>query len=215
METTDTELLKRYRQGDFEAFTEIYERYADALLGFLTRMCGSYEDARDTLQDSLLAVFKNLQTFRGDCSLKNWIYKIAVRNCLKNRKKRGKETLLRENPDHPFPLGDRLPTGDDPALSAGAAGRSEDPERLAINGEIYRHIAEEVASLPYIYRIVLVLRDFEGFSGQEVSEILGIKETTAKVRLHRARLSLRDRLRKRYAAPGTKAGEWLRQPQKG
>lgn len=202
MQTTDTELLKKYRQGDLEAFNEIYERYADVLLGFLKRMCGSYEDARDTLQDTLLAVFKNLHAFRGECSLKNWIYKIAVRHCLKNRNKRGREAPLTEGPDRSLQLHGTQQTGQTFSFFGSGSGWAQDPERHAIDGEIYRHIAEEVASLPYPFRIVLVLRDFEGFSGHEVSEILGIKETTAKVRLHRARLSLRDRLQKRYAPSG-------------
>jgi len=201
MQPADKELVRRYQQGDSEAFNEIYEQHTDLLLGFLTKMCGNYEDARDVVQDTLLAVFRNLNTFRGECSLKNWIYKIAVRQCSRLRHKRARESPLAEDPN-PTHLPDGVRDGrEGPPLFGGKTKREEDPERKAINGEIYRHIAEEVAAMPYPYRIVLVLKDFEGLPGREVSEIIGIRETTAKVRLHRARLSLRDRLQKRYASP--------------
>lgn len=207
MRPADTELVKRYQEGDVEAFNEIYEKYSELLLGFLTRMCGNYEDAKDTLQDTFLAVFKSLDSFRGECSLKNWVYKIGGRHCSKMRNRKGKERPLAQDPDHSGLQEAMQQRGKNHSLFEGIKKWGEDPERDAIDGEIYQHIAEEVASMPYIYRIVLVLRDFEGFSGQEVAEILGIKETTGKVRLHRARLQLRDRLQRKYASPGAKPTE--------
>ncbi len=72
-----------------------------------------------------------------------------------------------------------------------------DPETLVLDDEFRRYIVQGVASMPYIYKVVINLRDFEGFSTQEVSRLLGLKESTVKVRLHRARLHLQDWLKRR------------------
>jgi RNA polymerase sigma-70 factor (ECF subfamily) len=82
--------------------------------------------------------------------------------------------------------------------SQGSPGWTLDPESLTLDGEFRRHLTQGVASMPYIYKVVINLRDFEGFSTQEVSKMLGIKESTVKVRLHRARLYLQDWLKSRY-----------------
>jgi RNA polymerase sigma-70 factor (ECF subfamily) len=75
------------------------------------------------------------------------------------------------------------------------------PEELLLDSEFRQYVVKGVASMPYIYKVVINLRDFEGFSTQEVSRILGIKESTVKVRLHRARLLLQDWLRQRFEVP--------------
>jgi len=193
----DLELVKRFREGDLGAFDSIFETYSGPLLGFLTRMCGDPEDAKEGLQDTFLSVFRYLKDFRGEATLKNWIFKIAVNACLKKKRKmeaqpcgeiegirRGKTES--EDSVHPH------------LLSEGSPEWTLDPEKLMLDGEFRRYMVQGVASMPYIYKVVINLRDFEGFSTQDVSRILGIQESTVKVRLHRARLYLKDWLRKRY-----------------
>jgi RNA polymerase sigma-70 factor, ECF subfamily len=192
----DLELVKRFREGDMGAFDAIFEAYSGLLLGFLTRMCGDPEDAKEGLQDTFLSVFRYLDGYRGEASLKNWIFKIAVTACLKKKRKM-----------QPFPSGD---IEEGPGGWTGAEGFSNpldvskgspelklDPETLVLDDELRRYIVQGVASMPYIYKIVINLRDFEGFSTQEVGRLLGLKESTVKVRLHRARLYLQDWLRRR------------------
>lgn len=197
----DLELVQRFREGDLEAFDAIFETYHGPLLGFLTRMCGHPEDAREGLQDTFLSVFRYLDGYRGEASLRNWIFKIAVTACLKKKRKM-----------QPVPSGDiegdleRQAASQAFPPSAGAFSGSPawtmDPEELVQDGEFRRLLIQGVASMPYIYKVVINLRDFEGFSTQEVSEMLGIKESTVKVRLHRARLQLQDWLERRLQAPG-------------
>jgi RNA polymerase sigma-70 factor (ECF subfamily) len=193
----DLELVERFKNGDLGAFDSIFETYSGPLLGFLTRMCGDPEDAKEGLQDTFLSVFRYLKDFRGEASLKNWIFKIAVNACLKKKRKM-----------------EAVSCGEIEGIPGGNAGAGHsahpnlvpegspewmlDPEKLMVDGEFRRHMVQGVASMPYIYKVVINLRDFEGFSTQDVSRILGIKESTVKVRLHRARLYLQDWLRKRY-----------------
>ena len=83
----DLELVQRFKNGDPGAFDAIFEAYYSPLLGFLTRMCGSAADAEEGVQDTFLSVFRYLEGFRGEASLKNWIFKIAVTACLKKKRK--------------------------------------------------------------------------------------------------------------------------------
>jgi RNA polymerase sigma-70 factor (ECF subfamily) len=192
----DLELVQRFKNGDSGAFDAIFEAYSGPLLGFLTRMCGNPEDAKEGLQDTFLSVFRYLEGYRGEASLKNWIFKIAVTACLKKKRKM-----------HAFPNGEiegglgawAGPEAFSNPLDA-SKGSPEwrlDPETLVLDDEFRRYIVQGVASMPYIYKVVINLRDFEGFSTQEVSRLLGLKESTVKVRLHRARLYLQDWLKRR------------------
>ena len=193
----DLELVERFRDGDLGAFDSIFETYSAPLLGFLTRMCGDPEDAKEGLQDTFFSVFRYLKDFRGEATLKNWIFKIAVNACLKKKRKMEAvpcgeiEGIRRGNAESEDSVHPHL-------VSEGSPEWKLDPEKLMLDGEFRRHMVQGVASMPYIYKVVINLRDFEGFSTQDVSRILGIKESTVKVRLHRARLYLQDWLRKRY-----------------
>jgi RNA polymerase sigma-70 factor, ECF subfamily len=197
----DLELVERFKQGDRAAFDLIFEAYSGPLLGFLTRMCGDPEDAREGLQDTLFSVFRNLDGFRGEASLKNWIFRIAVTTCLKKKRaRRGLPCVTTEGGAL-----ERAGAGDPAHPLGGSQGSPEwrlDPETLVMDREFRRNMVQAVASMPYMYNVVINLRDFEGFSTQEVARILGLKEPTVKVRLHRARLYLQDWLRSHYRARG-------------
>ena len=197
----DLALVERFKHGDPGAFEAIFETYSGPLLGFLTRMCGHPEDAKEGLQDTVLSVFRYLEGFRGEASLKNWIFKIAVTSCLK-KKRKGQELVSTEIAGNRV---DRTGSEDtvEPLVAApGSPGWKLDPEELVLDGEFRGYLIEGVASMPYIYKVVINLRDFEGFSTQEVSRMLGIKEATVKVRLHRARLHLQNWLKRRYQVSG-------------
>ena len=190
------ELVDRFRQGDLGAYEKLFEIHSPSLLAFLTRMCGNREDAKESLQDTFLAVYRYLKDFRGEASLKNWIFKIAVNNCLKKKRKAppAQESIEID--------GTVSGQGIDPAAFTEARSRSPsrwglDPEEHFLEDELRRHMVQGVARMPYIYKVVINLRDFEGFSTEEVAQMLGIKPSTVKVRLHRARLQLRDWLRER------------------
>jgi len=192
------QLVERFRNGDENAFNQIFETYYPRLLGFLTRMCGHPEDARESLQDVFLAVFRYLKDFRGESSLKNWVFRIAVTACLKKK---------RSQTPHGDPVTESTGTSArasatfDPLYSldqGNPENREWDPEKLTLDKEFRHAIVQGVSSMPYIYKIVLNLRDFEGFSTEEVAQFLSIKPATVKVRLHRARLHLQKWLKTHY-----------------
>jgi RNA polymerase sigma-70 factor (ECF subfamily) len=202
----DLELVQRFRDGDMGAFDAIFETYHGPLLGFLTRMCGHPEDAREGLQDTFLSVFRYLEGYRGEASLKNWIFKIAVTACLKKKRKMQPVSSGELERDIAWQAGSQAP----PPSADGSEGSpvwTLDPEKLVQDGEFRQLVVQGVASMPYIYKVVINLRDFEGFSTQEVARMLGIKESTVKVRLHRARLQLQDWLRRRLRVPDGKKPE--------
>ena len=180
-------LIERARGGDGKAFEEIVARYEDRIYRFGYRMCGHDEDARDVLQDTFLAALRHIGGYRGEGRFVNWLYKIASSACLKKRRRRKDEpgtplSLEDEGPGEGVPLVQRLATPD------------PGPDEEAHRRELRARLQEAVLRLPEHYRVVLVLRDFEHRSTEEVAELLGLQLSATKVRLHRARLLMRKHL---------------------
>jgi len=196
---TEALLVERWKQGDQVAFNQIFETYYPRLLGFLTRMCGDPEDARESLQEVFLAVFRYLKDFRGESSLKNWVFRIAVTACLrKKRNPAGAGRAARQTTACSSPIPADRDLFFELEQQGGEKGNAWDPERAYLDKEFRRVVVQGVASMPPMYKIVLNLRDFEGFSTEEAAHMLGIKPATVKVRLHRARLYLQKWLRDHY-----------------
>jgi RNA polymerase sigma-70 factor, ECF subfamily len=184
----DFELIRQINSGDFDLFQELVKRYENKLYNFSLRLCRDPSDAEDMVQDTFLNVFRYLKDFRYETKFKNWLYRIATSTCIKKRRKSKfapeRELSLDEfwlNEEAEFP--DQIPNW---AL---------EPLEKLLNDELANTIQEAILSLPDKYRLVIVLRDMEGFSTSETSQILNISETNVKVRLHRARLFLRDKLK--------------------
>jgi RNA polymerase sigma-70 factor, ECF subfamily len=180
-------LVERAQAGDIKAFEEILTRYEDQIYRFGFRMCGHIEDAREVLQDTFLAALRNIGGYRGEGQFVNWLYKIASSACLKKRR------LKVDEPKHKLSLDQE---GRDNGASLGAALPSDtpDPEEEAQRAQVRELLQEALLTLPEHYRAVVVLRDFEHRSTEEVADMLGLKISATKVRLHRARLMLRERL---------------------
>ena len=186
----DMELLRRAREGDFEAFSSLVERFQRRVFAVTRRIVGNQHDAEDVTQQTFLSVMDHLGDFREESSVATWILRIATNHALKVlRKRRGLPTVSLETP-----TGD----GED---SYGALPHPEfiaqwrdEPARLAQQREVRQLIEAALDELPEKYRVVFVLRDVEGLSVKETAEALGLSESNVKVRLLRARLDLRERL---------------------
>jgi RNA polymerase sigma-70 factor, ECF subfamily len=185
-------LLDALRRCEAEAFPVLIDRYGARIYSFAARMCRSDEDAKDVLQETLLAVVRSVKEFRGDGKFSTWLFRIAANACRKMRR-RGKF-----EPAHHLPLEAFLPTEEEKAR-LGAAG--ETPEAALLRTDLRDTLEAGIAALPPPYRAVLILRDLEGFSTAETAEALGLTPITVKVRLHRARLALRQRLATRLMEP--------------
>jgi RNA polymerase sigma-70 factor (ECF subfamily) len=187
----DSELIRAINAGRQDLFYELVKRYEKSLYNFGLRMCDNPSDAEDMVQDTFLNVFKYLDGFRYETKFKNWLYRVATSACLK-KKRRSKFA-----PDRELSLDEFLPA-DESAVSADLPRWASQPLNQVLDEELGGVITQALIELPEKYRLVIVLRDVEGFSTQEAAEILGLSATNIKVRLHRARLFLREALKTYY-----------------
>ena len=184
----DFELVQAINSGQFDRFPDLVKRYEQKLYNFGMRMCRDRADAEDTVQETFLNVFRYLKNFRYETKFKNWLYRVAASTCIKKRRKSKfapkrelslDEFLPREGAEVP----DQVPNW---ALM---------PLDKLLNDELLEKINEAIYTLPEKYRLVILLRDIEGFSTAETAQILNLSDANVKVRLHRARLFLRDKLK--------------------
>ena len=187
----DTELVRAINNGRQDLFYELVNRYEKSLYNFGLRMCDNPSDAEDMVQDTFLNVFKYLEGFRYETKFRNWLYRVATSACLK-KKRRSKYA-----PDRELSLDEFLPA-DESAVSADLPRWASQPLDQVLDGELAGVIRQALLNLPEKYRLVVVLRDVEGFTTQETAEILDLTPTNIKVRLHRARLFLRKALKSYY-----------------
>lgn len=177
-------LLRQAQSGDFAAFGLLVGRLQQRVFGMAYRILGESHDAEDVAQQTFLSLIENLDSFRGDSTVRTWVLRIATNHALKLlRKRRGLPTE---------PTGDTS-YADIPHPEFIAPWRDE-PSVLAEQHETRKLIDQALKEIQEHYREVFILRDMEGFSVKETAELLGISEANVKVRLLRARLALRERL---------------------
>jgi RNA polymerase sigma-70 factor (ECF subfamily) len=188
---TDQDLVARLRTGDTAALEVLMERYASRVYRLAHGITGSAADAEEVVQDVFLTLFRKIHTFEGRAALGSWIYRVTTNAALIKRRGRHPE---REIPlDLPFPA--FLPDGHragDPAFLK--ADWSQTPEADLLSKETREILHRAIANLPDQYRVVVVLRDVQGLSNEEVAEVVGESVACVKSRLHRARMVLRERL---------------------
>jgi RNA polymerase sigma-70 factor (ECF subfamily) len=185
---SDMELVQRARNKDYPAFEELLGRYEDKVYRLAYRFVRNESEAKEILQDTFLAVWRKLDTFKGDAQFSSWVYRVAANAALMR---------LRSHRRHPEVSTEDLPAGfmdqnqSGQILSAGDNWARRPDEELQ-SDEVRRHIQAAVDALPDIYRTVFLVRDVEGLSTEETAELLGISVPTVKTRLHRARMALRE-----------------------
>lgn len=181
----EAKLIAAARAGDAAALELLVRRAAEPALRFSRGFCRDPHEAEDLAQDVLATLLRTLGTFRGEASLSTWTWTVARRACV-----RRKQRLARQRP-----LDEAGPVLEQPAPD-------NEPHRRFERRQLAAALEQAIASLPAAHREVIVLRDVEGLSAAEVSRILGLGERAMKSRLHRARLTLRERL-----APFVTGGE--------
>jgi RNA polymerase sigma-70 factor (ECF subfamily) len=185
---SDFDLIQAINSGQAEKFHDLVERYEQKLYNFGLRMCRNPSDAEDMIQDTFLNVFKYLNNFRYETKFKNWLYRIAASTCIKKRRK------SKFAPDKELSLDEFLPD-DETEKPDHVPEWALQPLDKLLNEELAGVINRTILRLPRKYRVVIVLRDIEGFSTSETAQILNLSPSNVKVRLHRARLYLRDKLK--------------------
>lgn len=185
------EALRLLRREDKQSLEEALALLQNTVFSFSMRVCGQREDAEDTSQEVLFKALPYLPRFESARALVVWLYKVAKNRCLMNRRR------SKFAPSQELSLEELMP--DRKELEQLAGGEPINPEAYAIRSQQAQALRAAVQKLPPQYRIVLVLRDMEGLSDQEVAEITGLRAGTVRVRLHRARLFVRKELMKRMA----------------
>ena len=178
------------RQGDEEAIEKALALLQNTVFSFSMKVCGQREDAEDTSQEVLLKSIPQLPKFDSPKALLVWLYKVAKSRCLMSRRK------SKFAPNQELALDQLMPERKEMLQLAGNG--SINPESFAIRSEEAGRLRAAIQKLPPQYRIVLVLRDMEGLTDDEVAEITGLRSGTVRVRLHRARLFVRKELMKTW-----------------
>lgn len=185
----DREAVAAVLAGRAERFEDLVVKYGPSLYNFGVRMCGHPADAQDLVQDTFLNIYKHLRSFRFEARFKNWMFRIAARVCLRQKRRAGPEPTLS--------LDQFLPqNGEDPPTEV--PNWAAQPLDEVLDKEMSAQVQQAILDLPKKYRLVLVLRDIEGFSTEETAKILALTAANVKVRLHRARLFIRDKLKGYY-----------------
>ena len=191
----DSELIEAIQKGESGRFEELVSRYEGRLYNFGLRICKDASDAEDLTQETFINIFRYAKDFRQETRFKNWMYRIAAGVCHRMRRR------SKYAPERELSLEEFLPK-DHTKIEIETPAWAARPIDQVLVKELSDQIKASVKELPPQYRLVLVLRDMEGFSTQETAEILGITHANVKVRLHRARLFLREELKGYFhAAP--------------
>ena len=171
---------------DPQALEHALELLQGTVFSFSMKVCGQREDAEDTMQEVLVKSLPYLPKFESPRALLVWLYKVAKNRCLMSRRK------SKFAPKRDLSLDELMP--DRLELARLAQERPVNPESLAIRSQQAKRLREAIQRLPPQYRIILVLRDMEGLTDDEVGDITGLRPGTVRVRLHRARLFVRQTL---------------------
>ena len=193
--------LANLKSGKLEDVEQALETLQEVVYGFGMKVCGVREDAEDTAQETLIRLARQLKEFPDARALAVWLYKVAKTQCLMSRRK------SKFAPAQMLSL-DALMPRESGAAAPGVKSWEVTPEEILLNKELRSKLKDAVLALPKHYRLVLILRDMEQLDTREVAEVMGISEETTKMRLHRARVFLRNALAgyvRRAEMPGARA----------
>jgi RNA polymerase sigma-70 factor (ECF subfamily) len=181
------EALKILKSGNPQEAERALETLQGVVYGFGMKFCGSHEDAQDTAQETLIRLARQLREFPNARALAVWLYKVAKTQCLMSRRK------SKFAPAQMVALDDLMPK-EFALLPAAGKTWQVTPEEIVLNEELRGRLEAAILAIPKHYRLVLILRDMEQLNTREVAEVMGISEETTKMRLHRARVFVRNAL---------------------
>ena len=185
----ERELVAKAQSGDFEAFIELVDTHKGKVYAMVRRLAGNEQDAEDIMQDTLLKAIDKIGQFRGDASFGTWLYSIAL-NQARAQFSKGKQTDLKQIEDY-LPMQTIAGSHEDIGLFDW-----QDPHQALESQQLRGILNEVVAELPYKYREAFLLRYVEELPVKEVARLTKQSAASAKSRILRARLALRDKLSK-------------------
>jgi RNA polymerase sigma-70 factor (ECF subfamily) len=187
---SDEGFIARLRARDVGAFEELVSHYERSVHSVCFRLLGDAEEARDAAQETFLKVYRGLGSFRGECGLKTWIYRIAINQAMNQ-----KRWWRRRHRDETVSLELSRANESDLTLGGSLPSSLASPEDAAIEHEREAAIMTALGTLKRDYQVVLVLREIEELSYEEIAEALTISIGTVKSRIARGREELRRRVK--------------------
>jgi RNA polymerase sigma-70 factor (ECF subfamily) len=184
-------LIRRLQQRDERAFEEVVRLYKNKVYNLVYRMIGNSEEAEDIAQEVFVTVFKAIDSFRGEAKFSTWLYRIATNHC-KNRMKYLGRRSYKSTGELDEAAERELQAAQPSALRPHVDG----PDAVLEGLQLERLVQEGIAALDEEHRTLIILRDVEDLSYEEIVSITGLAEGTVKSRLHRARLALKEHMAK-------------------
>lgn len=183
MNDLEKDLLIKSKNGNTNAFAKLVETYQKKVFNIAFRMLGNYNDAADLSQEVFIKVFKSLKSFKEQAMFSTWIYRITSNACLDELRKRKNIKFIY--------IDEEIKT-EDGEVQKQIAFNGPSPEESYETKEIKEAVSEAIHSLSEEHRLIIILRDIQGFSYDEISRIIKIPEGTVKSRINRARQALRN-----------------------
>lgn len=178
-------LLDRCCTGDAAAFETLISSYQKKVYNIAYRMLGNIDDASEIAQEVFIKVFKSIRQFKGEAAFSTWVYKITVNMCLDELRKRKKSRAV---------YIDEAVRLEDGEVEKQIPGELPGPEEMAEKNELRKIVENAIRRLDEKHRCVIVLRDIQGMSYEEIAQILNCPSGTIKSRINRARAALKDML---------------------
>ncbi len=182
---SDLDLIRRLKMGDKTAFSLLVRRWQKTVYTQCFRQVGRKSIAEELVQDIFLAIYRSASNFREEAKFSTWLFRIVINHC-KNKNQYG----YRRKEKFHEPI-----EGSDPERPRELAAVSANPEELSHQASLKAAIQDGLANLDEKQRCILILRDIQGLSYDEIAEIIDTPKGTVKSRIHRARLSLAEKLK--------------------
>ncbi len=182
MEINDEMLIEQIKNGDLDAFEQLVARYETRVYTIAYRYMGNYSDASDLAQEAFIRVYRSIGTFRGDSSFLTWLYRVVTNVCKDELRRRAKEKTVS--------IDEMMEKGTVPGVLSGP----KPPEEAVLRKEWQEEVQQVLNSLSEEHRTVVVMRDVQGYTYEEIAFFLECSLGTVKSRLNRARGLLKDRL---------------------
>jgi RNA polymerase sigma-70 factor, ECF subfamily len=184
----EMDLIASAKTGDVDSFNKLIAKYSQSLYNFSFKICRDEEKSKETMQNTLISIYKSLKSFDGKSKFSTWLYKVVTNNCLMMaRTDKSKKLVSIDDDEFKVSL-----------LDKDVIGIYETPAQKMLNAELKDKLDKAIKELPLKYRLVFLLRDVEELSIGETAKTLNLSVPVVKSRLHRARIFLKNQLEEYY-----------------
>lgn len=199
MSLSDEILVEMCKQGDLAAFEQLLEKHQSRVYTLAYRYMSNHADASDLAQEAFIKIYRSLNTYRGEASFQSWMYRLVTNVCMDELRRRGRAKTVSI---------EELMEGKKGLNMHRENAGSRLPEDVVIRNELQREVQNVLNSLSDEHRVIVVMRDIQGYSYEEIAELLKCSLGTVKSRLNRARHVLKEKLlaRREMLVTGTGCG---------